>query len=58
MVLPFFVKNIHNRFVWFCLQSTAAFSLMFDVGLEVQYGIFTYAIIVLWWWKWFKAEKV
>jgi O-antigen ligase len=58
MALPFFVKNIHNRFAWVCLQSTAAFSLMFDVGLEVQYGIFTYAIIVLWWWKWFKAEKV
>jgi hypothetical protein len=56
MLLPFFVSNPHHRFAWICLNSTAAFSFMFDVGLEVQYGIFSYAIIVLWWWKWFAGE--
>jgi O-antigen ligase len=53
MLLPLFVINLRNRFFWICLNSTAAFSFMFDVGLEVQYGIFCYAIIVLCWWKWF-----
>ena len=27
---------------------------VFDIGLEVQFGIFIYSFIVLWWWKWLK----
>jgi hypothetical protein len=29
-----------------------AFSFLFDIGLEAQFGVFVYAFIVLWWWKW------
>ena len=56
MIIPLFVITASNRFHWICLNTTAAFSFMFDVGLEVQYGIFCYAMIVLWWWKWFHGE--
>jgi O-antigen ligase len=57
MLLPLFVNNLQNRFFWICLNTTAAFSFMFDVGLEVQYGIFSYGMIVLWWWKWFESRE-
>jgi len=29
-----------------------AFSLLFDIGLEAQFGVFIYAFMLLWWWKW------
>ena len=57
MILPLFIVTKTNRFYWICLNTTAAFSFMFDVGLEVQYGIFCYSMIVLWWWKWFMGES-
>ena len=40
------------------MNITAAFSFLFDIGLEVQFGVFIYAVIILWWWKWLKVEKV
>jgi O-antigen ligase len=51
MILPFLVRTRH-RFFWTVLNGTAAFSFLFDIGLEVQYGVFLYVFIVLWWWKW------
>jgi O-antigen ligase len=56
MLIPLFIKTLSNRLAWVILNSTAAFSFMFDVGLEVQYGIFIYVLIVLWWWKWFDSN--
>jgi O-antigen ligase len=50
MAIPFFTE-VTNRLPWYLLNSTAAFSFLFDIGLEVQYGVFIYAFIVLWWWK-------
>jgi O-antigen ligase len=58
MLLPLLLKKMRNRIFWVCLNSTAAFSFMFDVGLEVQYGIFIYAILILWWWKWLAGFDV
>jgi O-antigen ligase len=57
MAIPFF-SNIKNRLPWFLLNSSAAFSLLFDIGLEVQFGVFIYSFIVLWWWKWLTPEKL
>lgn len=51
MLLPFVYPPKQNRFYWRCLQATAAFSFLFDMGLEVQYGIFLYAFLVFWWRK-------
>jgi O-antigen ligase len=53
MVLPFFEKTKRNYFFWAVLNFVMAFSFLFDIGLEAQFGVFIYAFIVLWWWKWF-----
>lgn len=57
MVLPLFVRGINYRFFWVLLNGITAFSFLFDVGLEVQYGVFLYAFLVLWWWKWMKNHE-
>lgn len=52
MCFPFFVQVKRFKIVWIAFHTTAAFSFAFDMGLEVQYGIFLYAFISFWWWKW------
>lgn len=51
MLLPFFIRQ-NNYLPWWLLHITAASGFIFDIGLEVQFGIFAYAFVVLWWWKW------
>jgi len=51
MLIPFWIKT-DNRLLWWLVNATASFSLLFDIGLEVQFGVFIYAFIILWWWKW------
>ncbi|MEI2740711.1 MAG: hypothetical protein V9F01_18195 [Chitinophagaceae bacterium] len=57
MLIPFLIQS-KNKLLWYLLNLTAAFSFLFDIGLEVQFGVFIYAFIVLWWYKWLNAEKV
>jgi len=57
MCIPFVIKTT-NRLLWWLLNATAAFSFLFDISLEVQFGVFIYSFIILWWWKWLKVEKV
>lgn len=52
MLLPFLERTKRDCFFWFVLNLIMAFSFLFDIGLEVQFGVFIYAFIVLWWWKW------
>jgi O-antigen ligase len=52
MLLPLFQKVTRNYFSWLVLNLVMAFSFLFDIGLEVQFGVFIYAFIVLWWYKW------
>ncbi|MEI9943670.1 MAG: O-antigen ligase family protein [Chitinophagaceae bacterium] len=56
MCIPFFVVRKY-KLVWITLNLIAAFSLLFDVGLEVQFGVFIYSFIVLWWWKWLAPQN-
>lgn len=58
MLLPFFYPPPTYRFYWYALCGTAALSFLFDIGLEVQYGVFLYAFLLLWWWKWFSVQPV
>lgn len=53
--IPFFTP-VRKKRLWWLLNATAAFSFLFDIGLEVQFGIFIYSFIVLWWWKWLNTE--
>lgn len=57
MFIPFLVKTKHP-IVWWLLNTTAVFSLLFDPGLEVQFGVFIYSFTVLWFWKWLSEEKM
>ena len=57
MCIPFVIKTT-NKLLWWLLNATAAFSFLFDIGLEVQFGVFIYSFIILWWWKWLNVEKV
>lgn len=54
MLLPLAIKGIRYRLFWVLLNGITAFSFLFDVGLEVQYGVFLYGFLVLWWWKWLR----
>ncbi|MEK7224270.1 MAG: O-antigen ligase family protein, partial [Bacteroidota bacterium] len=57
MFIPFLVKTKHP-IVWWLLNSTAVFSLLFDPGLEVQFGVFIYAFVVLAFNKYLSEEKM
>jgi len=57
MIIPLFTR-VQEKLLWSILIVTSAFSFLADIGLEVQFGIFLYAFIVLWWWKWFTAQNV
>ena len=57
MVLPFFEPVQKNYLFWTVLNFIMAFSFLFDIGLEAQFGVFIYAFIVLWWWKWFNTSS-
>lgn len=57
MCIPFLVR-VKNKLPWWLLNITAAFSFLFDIGLEVQFGVFIYSFVVLWWYQWLNAEKV
>ncbi|MGZ5286127.1 MAG: hypothetical protein ACXWB9_03035, partial [Flavisolibacter sp.] len=57
MILPFFVRISSGKFFWIALNAIMAFSFIFDIGLEVQFGVFLYAFAALWWWKWLQEKK-
>ncbi|MBI5858910.1 MAG: O-antigen ligase family protein [Sphingobacteriales bacterium] len=57
ILIPFFAKT-KNKLLWYLLNSTAAFSFLFDIGLEVQFGVFIYSFTVLWFYKWLHPEKL
>jgi hypothetical protein len=57
MIVPFFIRT-KNKLLWWFLNATAAFSFLFDIGLEVQFGVFIYSFVILWWWKWMETEKM
>ena len=56
MFIPFLIKTKHP-IVWWLLNSTAVFSLLFDPGLEVQFGVFIYSFTVLCFWKYTAKAK-
>lgn len=57
MCLPFFVSAIAHKIYWCGFHATAAFSFVFDMGLEVQYGVFLYALLACGFWKAFDVRR-
>lgn len=56
-LLPFFIKT-REAFLWKLSAVVFAFSFFVDVGLEVQFGVFIYLFVTLWWWKWLTAKNI
>ena len=48
---PFFIKKIHTRFLWCVLNASILCLILFDITLEIQFGVFIYSFIILCWWK-------
>jgi O-antigen ligase len=57
MLIPFSVKAPHRNMFWWLLNIFMAFSYLFDIGLEVQYGVFIHAFMLLWWYKWLQLKE-
>ncbi|MBL7741863.1 MAG: O-antigen ligase family protein [Chitinophagaceae bacterium] len=55
LLVPFRLR-VKNKWAWMLLNFLVAVSFIFDIGLEVQFGVFIYSFIVLLSWKWFRAE--
>jgi hypothetical protein len=58
MLIPFFVRSIKNKLPWYILCASTLLTFIFDIGLEVQFGVFLYSFILLWWWKWMSVESL
>jgi O-antigen ligase len=54
MIIPFFVRAT-QRLLWLLLNIAVITSFISDIGLEVQFGVFIYSFLLLWWWKWFQS---
>lgn len=51
MIIPFFISIKKNKWVWVLLNASMILTFLFDIGLEIQFGVFLYSFILLWWWK-------
>jgi O-antigen ligase len=54
MVAPFFIRGMNNRILWIALNATAAFSFVFDIGLEGQFALFVYCFSIFTWYMWLR----
>lgn len=57
LTIPLFVRISTHRFFFIALNVVIAFSFLFDIGLETQFGVFIYAFSILWWWKWLNNNE-
>ncbi len=51
MLIPFFISVKKYKWPWMLLNASVALTLLLDIGLEIQFGVFLYSFITLWWWK-------
>lgn len=56
-LVPFFIKRLVKNMTWWILNIFMASSYLFDIGLEVQYGVFIHAFVLLWWYKWLQPQE-
>jgi O-antigen ligase len=56
-MLVIIFRKINSRLTWLALTVPLVFSLVFDIGLSVQFGIFLFAFFILTWWKCLSAEN-
>ena len=57
MGVPFLVTRTRKNVFWILLNIFIVLSYLFDIGLEVQYGVFIHAFVLLWWYKWLQLKE-
>jgi hypothetical protein len=57
MLLPLMLPVPKHRLAWMTLNSIAALSFLFDIGLEVQFGVFVYVFLILCCWKFLHIQN-
>ncbi|MBL7730688.1 MAG: O-antigen ligase family protein [Chitinophagaceae bacterium] len=57
LTAPFFTP-VKNNLPWRLLAVMTGVVLLFDVGLEVQFGVFLHAFTLLWCWKWWQGQNL
>jgi O-antigen ligase len=57
LIIPFFVRALRKNIFWTLLNIFIGLSYLFDIGLEVQYGVFVHSFILLWWYKWLRLKE-
>ena len=58
LIIPFFVPRLRRNIIWWLINASFFLSYLFDIGLEVQYGVFIHAFMLLWWYKWLHSEEI
>jgi hypothetical protein len=56
MTIPFFIDELGKNIFWTLINVFISLSYLFDIGLEVQFGVFIHAFVLLWWYKWLQSE--
>jgi O-antigen ligase len=56
LMLPLF-SRVRPRGPWWALNAAAGFTLLADIGLEVQYGVFIHAFVLLAGREWLNAQN-
>jgi hypothetical protein len=57
ILLPLFISPLRKNIVWLIINVSIAISYLFDIGLEVQFGVFVHTFTLLWWYKWLPAQS-
>lgn len=57
LFLPFFI-SMADPLPWRMIVSGLAISYLFDIGLEVQYGVFLHCFILFLSWQWMKRQNI
>jgi hypothetical protein len=57
LVLPFFLKSLGRNIFWWMVNVSFLLSYLFDMGLEVQYGVFVHAFVLLFLYRWIRIES-
>jgi O-antigen ligase len=57
LIVPAFAKPLRRNPYWWLVNVLLASSYLFDIGLEVQYGVFIHAFILLWWYSWLSHRE-
>ena len=57
-VYPFFMKDFRRYFSWIAFHAVALMGFMYEIGLEVQFGVFIYGFFGVWLYSMIRQEKL